>query len=233
MMRLITLFLFVSFVLSADNIALVTKSKGTVQYKKNTSATMENKLAMGTPLFSNDLIKTGGDGFAIFVYLDDKSMIKIQKGTEMYVRGSVDKGAIAKEVSISNGLFKANVESQNGGDFTIVTPTSVASVKGTEFWVVSKGEEGGDQFFGLSGLVEVRNKKSNRTTRVTKNRTAISSPDGKLETRTTRSGELPVDETETDDGSSGAGKAEGTQEIKINFEDDSGNQKTLILRVEE
>ena len=232
-MRIFTLLVLFSFSFSADNIALVTKSKGNVQYKKNTAATMENKLSMGTPLFSNDLIKTGGDGFAIFVYLDDKSMIKIQKSTEMYVRGSVDKGAIAKELSISNGLFKANIESQKGGDFTIVTPTSVASVKGTEFWVVSKGEEGGDQFFGLSGLIEVRNKKSNRTTRVTKNRTAISRPDGQLETRNTRSGELPVDETETEGGPGGGGKAQGTQEIKINFEDDSGNQKTLILRVEE
>lgn len=232
-MRIILLCLIYSFIFSADNIALVTKSKGSVQYKKNTSSTIDNKLSMGTPLFSNDLIKTGADGFAIFVYLDDKSMIKIQKGTEMYVRGSVDKGAIAKEVSISNGLFKANVESQKGGDFTIVTPTSVASVKGTEFWVVSKGEEGGDQFFGLSGLVEVRNKKSNRTTRVTKNRTAISSPNGQLETRSTRSGELPVDETETDDGTSVGGKGQGSQEIKINFEDDSGSQKTLIIRAEE
>ena len=34
---------------------------------------------MGTQLFSNDLIKTGSDGYAIFVFLEDKSMIKVQK----------------------------------------------------------------------------------------------------------------------------------------------------------
>ena len=93
------LILFVAISYSSDNIALVTKSKGDVKYKKNQSSS-DTKLAMGTPLFSNDLIKTGGDGFAIFVYLDDKSMIKVQKNSEMYVRGNVDKGEIQKEISM-------------------------------------------------------------------------------------------------------------------------------------
>ena len=223
--------LLVTFCFSANNIALVTKSKGDVQYKKNQSAS-NAKLAMGTPLFSNDLIKTGNDGFAIFVYLDDKSMIKVQKNSEMYVRGNVDKGEIQKEISMNNGLFKANVQSQKGGAFTIVTPTSVASVKGTEFWVVSKGEEGGDQFFGLSGLVEIRNKKSNQVTKVTRSKTAISSPDGGLELRNTRAGELPVDESEAESGTSGESSG-GTKEIRIKFEDDSGNQKDLIIKAVE
>ena len=226
------LILIITFCFSADNIALVTKSKGDVKYKKNQSTDANGKLSMGTPLFSNDLIKTGNDGFAIFVYLDDKSMIKVQKNSEMYVRGNVDKGEIQKEISMNNGLFKASIQSQKGGAFTIVTPTSVASVKGTEFWVVSKGEEGGDQFFGLSGLVEVRNKKSNQVTRVTKSKTAISNPDGSLELRNTRAGELPVDDTDAE-GSAGGSGAGGLQEIKIKFEDDSGNQKDLIIKAVE
>ena len=226
------LILLIAFNFAADNIALVTKSKGDVKYQKNQSANTDAKLAMGTPLFSNDLVKTGADGFAIFVYLDDKSMIKVQKNSEMYVRGNVDKGEIQKEISMNNGLFKANVQSQKGGAFTIVTPTSVASVKGTEFWVVSKGEEEGDQFFGLSGLVEVRNKKSNQVTRVTKSKTAISRPDGGLELRNTRAGELPVDETQSESGTGGSGSGE-MQEIRIKFEDDSGNQKDLIIKAVE
>ena len=149
----------------------------------------------------------------------------------MYVRGNMDKGQIQKEISMNNGLFKASINSQKSGVFTIVTPTSVASVKGTEFWVVSKGEEGGDQFFGLSGLVEVRNKKSNRITRVTKSKTAISRPDGTLELRTTRPGELPVDE-QSEGGGTGSGNG-GSKEIRIKFEDSSGNQKDLIIKTVE
>ena len=137
-----------------------------------------------------------------------------------------------KEISMNNGLFKANIESQKGGAFTIVTPTSVASVKGTEFWVVSKGEEGGDQFFGLSGLVEVRNKKSNEVTRVTKRKTAISRPDGTLELRATRAGEVPVDDTSDGSGSKGT-DAGDLKEIRIKLEDESGNQKDLIIKAVE
>ena len=230
-MNLLLILLF-SICTSAQNIALVTKSKGDAQYINNKSTNDNKKLAMGTQLFSNDLIKTGADGFAIFVYLDDKSMIKVLKNSEMYVRGNVDKGEIQKEISMNNGLFKANVNSQKGGAFTIVTPTSVASVKGTEFWVVSKGEEGGDQFFGLEGLVEVKNKKSNQITRVTKSKTAISRPDGSLELRTTRAGELPVDDTNVNAGTQGSGSGE-LKEIRIKFEDDSGKQKDLIIKAVE
>ena len=91
------LILIFAICFSADNFALVTKSKGDVKYKKNDASSTDSKLGMGTPLFSNDLIKTGADGFAIFVYLDDKSMIKVQKNSEMYVRGNVDKGEIQIE----------------------------------------------------------------------------------------------------------------------------------------
>ena len=80
------LILLFTFCLGVQNIALVTKSKGDAQYKKNQSTSGDKKLAMGTQLFSNDLIKTGTDGFAIFVYLDDKSMIKVQNNSEMYIR---------------------------------------------------------------------------------------------------------------------------------------------------
>ncbi len=227
---LILLFTF-SFAIENKSIALVTKSKGNTIYKKNKSVDSDKKLKMGTKLYANDLIKTGPDGLAIFVFLDDKSQIKVQKNSEMYVRGNIDKGQIQKEISMNNGLFKASINSQKSGVFTIVTPTSVASVKGTEFWVVSKGEEGGDQFFGLSGLVEVRNKKSNRITRVTKSKTAISRPDGSLELRTTRTGELPTDE-QSEGGGAGSGSS-GSKEIRIKFEDSSGNQKDLIIKTVE
>ena len=78
----------------------------------------------------------------------------------------------------------------------------------------------------------IRNKKSNQVTRVTKSKTAISSPDGGLELRNTRAGELPVDDTEIESESGAKGSGD-TQEIRIKFEDDSGNQKDLIIKAVE
>ena len=88
-----------------------------------------------------------------------------------------------------------------------------------------------DPFFGpLFGSYK-KNKKSNQITRVTKSKTAISRPDGSLELRTTRAGELPVDDTNTNS-SEGSGSGE-FKEIRIKFEDDSGKQKDLIIKAVE
>ena len=65
-------------------IALVTKSKGDVKYKKNQSSS-DTKLAMGTPLFSNDLIKTGGDGLQ-YLYILMIKYDKVQKNSEIMLR---------------------------------------------------------------------------------------------------------------------------------------------------
>ena len=78
----------------------------------------------------------------------------------------------------------------------------------------------------------ISNKKSNQITRVTKSKTAISRPDGTLELRATRAGELPVDDTSDGPGSGGTGSGD-LKEIRIKFEDDTGNQKDLIINAVE
>ena len=78
----------------------------------------------------------------------------------------------------------------------------------------------------------LKNKKSNQITRVSKSKTAISRPDGSLELRTTRAGELPVDDTNVNAGTQGSGSGE-LKEIRIKFEDDSGKQKDLIIKAVE
>ena len=84
---------------------------------------------------SNHLIKTGKDGFAKFVYLDDGSIIKIHKSSEVYVQGDIQKRNIAKQINISMGKLKLDISSGQLTEFKIITPTSVASVKGTRFWI--------------------------------------------------------------------------------------------------
>ena len=52
--------------------------------------------------------------------------------------------------------MKLDVSSQSKTDFLITTPTSIATIKGTRFWINCKGESG-DLFIGLSGNVEIKN----------------------------------------------------------------------------
>jgi len=68
--------LFINFSLFANNeIALITKSKGIVDYKSNQSDVFIKDIKNGLELYNDDLLKTGEDGFVMFVYLDDGSLV--------------------------------------------------------------------------------------------------------------------------------------------------------------
>ena len=58
--------------------------------------------------------------------------------------------------------------SQTEEEFTIITPTSVASVKGTKF-ILSTDTDGTDEFYGFEGTVEVLNKESNKIIKLSRN----------------------------------------------------------------
>ena len=40
-------------------------------------------------LYNNDLLVTGDDGFVMFAYLDDGSLIKVHKNSGVYVNGDI------------------------------------------------------------------------------------------------------------------------------------------------
>ena len=55
---------------------MVTKTMGKVEYRiSNTGSTKQ--LTLGNFLYNNDQIITKEDGFAIILYIDDKSQVKM------------------------------------------------------------------------------------------------------------------------------------------------------------
>ena len=142
---LFILFLFqISF---SESIAIASKVKGDVKYKQKKDSSLKNQLRTGDDLFNNDFIRTGSNGFAKYVYLDDGTEIKVHKNSEVYIRGDLEKRSIIKQLKVDEGTVKFDVKKQSIDEFTVITPTSVASVKGTSFWIDCNGENG-DQFFG-------------------------------------------------------------------------------------
>jgi hypothetical protein len=173
--------IFISFLINNETLAIVTKSTGDVKYKNYLSNEFSNDLKMGSQIFNNDLIVTDSDGFVKFSYLDDGTTIKIHHNSELYVRGQINKQSISKRINMSNGLLKLDVSKQNDDEFMIITPTSVASVKGTSF--ILESNEDGDKFFGYEGTVEIRNKESNKIVKLSKNLKVISSNDGTIDSQ--------------------------------------------------
>jgi hypothetical protein len=94
------------------------------------------------------------------MFLDDKSILRIQKNTTLTIGGEATgtgaQRAISKQVDMQFGKLRAEVTRQRQGEFQITTPISVASVKGTDFWTTSDPVLG-DIFLGVEGLIEVQN----------------------------------------------------------------------------
>ena len=241
---IISLLLF-GFLFSEQSLAIVTKSNGNVSYKNYLKKEFINALNAGSELFNNDLVRTGSDGFVKFTYLDDGTTIKINKDSELYIRGQVSNKNINKRINMSNGLIKLDVSKQNQDEFVIITPTSVASVKGTSFILDSK--EDGDNFYGYEGVVEVLNKESNQVVRLSKNLKIVSKPDGVinseiitqqdaniLDSFVELEEDVEIEQQQNESDEQGVDEnSPQTNELRIKVLTPSGEEKTIIIKYNE
>ena len=218
------LLLTVSITLGADKLALTIKSRGDVALKKAGEKNFKPSMKVGTTLYHKDHIKTGPDGFAVLAFLDDKSQIKIREYSELVVQGKRSQNALSKQVNMEFGTLKAEVSKQRQGDFIIATPTSVASVKGTVFWVFSDPLTG-DVFYGLEGEVEITNNESGNSVTLNPDQTAHSTPGGDLNVEPSQKDEIPQDEKENGEGSA-------RKSVRIEFRNDEGQVKYLVIEYE-
>jgi len=208
--------------LFASKVAITIKVRGDVKLIPANTKT-EKLLKPGTPLNDQDKILTSEKAFAAIMYLDDKTVVKVMGNSEMVIAGTRGKIGINKSIDIKYGKISANISSQGGKEFRIATPTSVASVKGTELSIVSDPVQG-DSFVLLEGLIEVTNSITGETMEVNEGETAVSTPDGSLDVRETTEEDLDeFDEAEA--------AADGQiQELRFEVEDANGNIKEIIIQ---
>jgi len=249
--RLIFILSFCNVIFLQNSIAITTKSIGDVKYKKFSDEQTQNKLKIGSELFNDDFIQTGSDGYVKFSYLDDGTTIKIHKNSDLYVRGQSKDNIINKRLNISNGLIKLDVSKQKEDEFTVVTPTSVASVKGTSF-ILETSIDFGDKFYGFEGTVEVLNKESNKIIKLSRNLKVHSRPDGQINSEIITQTDIdllnemqtPVDdEIEIDDGEGDAEdesmqeedvpEEEIVHEIRIIVRTPAGDEKEIVIKYNE
>ncbi len=203
---------------SAQSIALTLKAQGDVQFQEAEidSITM---LKIGAKLDNGDWVHTLDSAFAVLIFTDDKSLLKLREKTEITIEGKRDENSsIAKRISMEIGELYTKVEQQRG-TLQIATPTSVASVKGTRFWVVVM-EDGTTKVVTLEGLVELMNRLSGEIIEIRPGEQGISDADGNLERTPTPPGETPED---PDPGTLKSGN------IQIELENEEGRRKNINL----
>jgi len=220
MKKFLIILLFFNLLSSSSKVAIAIKIKGKVSL---VSSQDKNKIPLkpGKPLNDKDKIMTDKDSFAAIMYLDDKSVIKMLSNSDLVIIGERSKKGISKSLDISYGKITANISKQKGKEFRIATPTSVASVKGTELAITSDPSNG-DSFTLLEGLIEVTNSITGESMEVSEGETAVSTPQGSLE----------VGETTTED-MEGFEEAEveiPAQELRFEVEDSDGNIKEIIIK---
>ena len=175
----IFLFYVISFIFCNETLGIVTKTKGKVEYQKFSTNKFTTDIYKGLGLHGDDRIRTGDNGFSIYRYLDDASSIKILKNSDVHIEGRVKARNIIKNVEINNGILNFNIDKQSDGFFTVVTPTSIATVKGTNFWLICGGPEG-DRFFGVEGTVEIKNIESGKIVILKEDSIVLSNSNGNI-----------------------------------------------------
>ena len=206
----------------AQPIAIATKAMGTVEINKNAQPGYIS-LKAGTILEDGDGIRTGSDGFVLLIFIDDKSQLKVKGDSEVTISGKKIASAISKKVRMDNGTIRAEVNKQRKGEFVIQSTTSVASVKGTDFWFIANSEVG-DMIIGLEGIVDLFNVISGLNVDVTAGNTGISDSNGNIDVNETNQNTIPEDPTE--------GDAPVGDQIEIEFEGPNGEIKKLIIDIQ-
>ena len=140
--------------LSAKTIAVIIKVKGTVSLYKDNKISQQ-KLRRGTRLSAGDKIVTAKKGYTAIRFIDDKSLLRIRSNSTCTIRTKKVKNETIKNVFLEVGTIYARITKQNA-KFEVETPTSVASVKGTEL-ETKQILKGGTFYFCKSGVFEVSN----------------------------------------------------------------------------
>jgi len=184
--------------------------------------------AMGDILNHGDQLTTSRNTRAAIRFTDDGSVLRMNPQTEMSIKAEGDRNALQKILQIEFGELWARINKRDNAEYRIQTPTAVAAVKGTEFYV-RVAEDGATTIITVDGVLDFFNDIG-----------AVEIPAGYTGTVTEASAAPSVGVTEPDDVASftdlaeeeGSGsEVEDMIEIEIQFINEDGNQKTMIIRM--
>ena len=157
MIRNAPLLLLLAGVLQAAPLpmALVVRSKGEVEM---TTESGVSTATAGSVIADGTRIRTGSDGRALVRFLADQSIAEIKPNTtiDFATRASADGNGTARRILVRAGEAAFGVTPGKGRDMRFETSTTVASVRGTSFYLVTSPS--GQTIVGVDkGVVRVCN----------------------------------------------------------------------------
>ena len=156
LLLLLLLFWHPSGMAAPEKVAAVIKVKGSVHTRLD-RATPYVIASRGQPLSQGNWIKTGSDEFASVIFLD-ATMLKIHEQSEVEIKSQrISATELSTKIYMRRGELWTKVKEGQRTEFAITTPTSVASVKGTEFYMEIDEIDGSTTITVIEGLVEFHN----------------------------------------------------------------------------
>jgi len=201
---------------STEYVAVIIKLKGTVQIQKPDQGQWE-KATKGQTLGYGTRVKTGTDGLAMLKFLSDGSMFRMKSETSIAL-AKEDDTEVTGDLGMEIGSAFFTIDKQTSKNrFIVTTPTTVATIKGTKFWVIVD-TNAVTRVVVTAGTVSVKNVPSNQIGDVGQGYTAFSDS-STLEIRKTTFHDIPADEA--------------LQELEFEFEGPDGKKERLKIEYDE
>ena len=151
--------LFVAFpvaLCAQDVIAYIGASKGDVTVTRSAQGDTVDA-SVGMFLHGGDFIKTGEESYASVIFQDDGSRLILDANTQLTLNATRTEKKLSKRLSLGGGKMWAKVAKKRGTDFQISTPTTVASVKGTDFVIEELSNPGETDYWITQDCVQIAN----------------------------------------------------------------------------
>jgi len=222
----IILFISISSVICAlDSVALALKVKGNVELAREENVC---EISTGEELISNDELESKEDSFAAIKFVDGSSVVKLFPNSILQINAEKEEGKLNKKSFLKMGNLWSKVV-QKTGVFEVETPTTVVSVKGTEF-LLTVSEMGLTEIFTFTGEVQVRNKFDNKTSTVSAGNKALSTGETELEVTEIEEGDIDEETQEYIEEEEEEELIEPPKVLEIQLQHPSG--ETKIIRIE-
>ncbi len=168
-------------------VALIYKPVGSVQYLKEGKSW--TKATPATPLLSGDQVQTGANSFVVIKFIEN-SILRLQENSQVTIRAELTGNKeFSKNVNLDHGELTFDVKKRENEKFEFSTPTSVASIRGTQGMLINGADSNDVLILGV-GVVIFTNSVSNHSVNVNGGQTAYSYRDGRIEVKKTTPGEL-------------------------------------------
>lgn len=181
-------------------------------------------LKTGKELINKDVLASAEDSYAAVKFVDGSSVVKLFPNSILTISAEKEGDKLNKNNYLKLGNLWSKVMKKTGS-FEVETPTTVVSVKGTEFLMEVK-ESGLTSVFTVSGKVSMRNKKDDAEVTVESGQNAVNDGKNPMNVKQTKKEELDEKTNKIIEEES---REEG-EVLDIELKNDEGEVRRVIIK---